>query len=692
METRKAKHFIKIATMVLLTAVPLVFSFSFYDYYNTPKYFIYYTFICLCFPLALYTAFFQKETKKILLSPIGICGWIYVFFLLIAALASRSISISLKSYFETLSYIIAFLIWTISLEKKDTHSYIKAICYSGFLVALYSLFQHTGYELPWITELSSEGIKMRSVSSMGNPAFLAGYLAMIAPLYLYLFLWDLLNANKVPFDKISFNTVKHYIYPSMWVVCAIAVFLTYTRGSWVAFFISHIVLSILIAKYLWKENKKLIIGFVVLISMVISIIIIYDKTKDQRYEWYTLSNRLITLKNIESIYSSRLYAWKAALEIFKDNPLAGTGPGTFPYSYLKYRSFEPLDKRAANLFLSSCHNHFLETASSSGIGGLLSFCSLILMTLYCTIVLFIRKSGIEKIQWSCILTSLIAYIIHIIFLFPTISYEILWWFLLSLITMEYNEIHPTVGSQINNKKGDIRKNQKKESLSSLSLSQITILALATMISIVFLVFNTLNSLSDYYLNRALKVGSAGDYKTAMTLYDSAIAYRPSNASLYLYKARYLEDSLRMSGMNKEIADEVIILYSRAIQINPLDPYVWVNEGRFYQYLAEQGDTSSISKAEEAYNKAIALDPFNFLNYNYIATLYIMINQPEKSLQSFNKSISLYDSSELVHYNMAVLYLSQKNILLSKKHVEKALLLNPNYEKAKKLLYLIEKDQ
>lgn len=689
----KAKHFIKVATYMLMVVVPLVFSFSFFDSYGTPKYFFFYTFLCFCAPFAGYVIIIQKDTRRLFLSLIGICILCYGLSLLIATLASQSLSVSIKVLLETFGYFIAYGIWIVSLERKDIVFYIKSICYTGFFVSLYALLQHTGLDLPGVSELTQEGIKMRSLSSLGNPTFLAGYLVMVAPLYLYLFFNENLYVTKDFRKKSAFSiTLKSLLYPVMWIICAVAIFLTYTRGSWIAFFLSHIMLFILVVKELWKYNKKYIMSFFIMLTLVIAIVIVYDRMKDQRYEWFTLSNRLATLKNIDVIYSSRLYAWKAACEIFRDHPVVGTGLGTFPYAYLQYRYVEPADKRSANQYMNSCHNYFLELTSSCGISGVLTFCALIVAALYCTTKLIYNEIKTERLKWMCILSSIIAYLIHIVFLFPTISYEVLWWFLLSIITVEYKYHFPGVQIQEEQNKKGTKKRLKKTLLINLTFSQLALVFLILLISLFIFIVTIQSTLADCYLNKALRVGSTGNFSTAIAFFNTAITNQSENPSLYLYKARYLENSLHTAGMNKEMTDEVINLYKKSAKLNPLDPYVWVNMGRFYQLLSEQGDKSFISNAEEAYSKAITLDPYNFLNYNYIATLYTMAGENEKALQNFNKSLSLYDKSELVHYNLGVFFWRQKNIILSKNHVERALQINPNYKKAKELLQIIECDK
>ncbi|MFN7138079.1 MAG: O-antigen ligase family protein [Limisphaerales bacterium] len=81
---------------------------------------------------------------------------------------------------------------------------------------------------------------------------------------------------------------------------------------------------------------------------------------------------------------ARFDYWSAAWQIFKANPVLGSGPGTFSVEYLKIKSPE---SEMARL----CHNDYLEQASDSGLIGFLSFTGLILGSL-----LYLYRYRIEK--------------------------------------------------------------------------------------------------------------------------------------------------------------------------------------------------------------------------------------------------------------------------------------------------------
>jgi O-antigen ligase len=72
--------------------------------------------------------------------------------------------------------------------------------------------------------------------------------------------------------------------------------------------------------------------------------------------------------------SARLDYWRAALQIAKENPVLGTGPGTFSVPYRKIKAPESEMTRLV-------HNNYLEQASDSGVVGFLAYSWMILGSL-----------------------------------------------------------------------------------------------------------------------------------------------------------------------------------------------------------------------------------------------------------------------------------------------------------------------
>ena len=98
---------------------------------------------------------------------------------------------------------------------------------------------------------------------------------------------------------------------------------------------------------------------------------------------------------------ARFTYWSAAVQTFRDNPILGTGPGTFSVAF---RKIKPPDAEMAKL----THNDYLEQASDSGIVGALTFVGFVLGSL----ALLYRRSASRGWGYLLLWLGLLAWAVH----------------------------------------------------------------------------------------------------------------------------------------------------------------------------------------------------------------------------------------------------------------------------------------
>ena len=79
------------------------------------------------------------------------------------------------------------------------------------------------------------------------------------------------------------------------------------------------------------------------------------------------------LKALAYSIKSRSIIWDGAVEIFKDYPLLGAGPGNFRIYFPQYRSDDYFQHEISNVTLYA-HNYFLDLLAETGLLGLGAFC------------------------------------------------------------------------------------------------------------------------------------------------------------------------------------------------------------------------------------------------------------------------------------------------------------------------------
>jgi hypothetical protein len=166
---------------------PLFFYTQTHDQFELPK------LLLLAFILAaLLTLHFFKFTVHLPKDGLSICLILFFGTQLFASLPPFSLSWTtslLGDYenFSGLATLAVYLLWFLILAQFLTVARIeKTLLFSllaGLLSSLYAVVQHFGFDfIPWNPE---SVIASREFAALGNPNFLAAYLAMVIPFALW---------------------------------------------------------------------------------------------------------------------------------------------------------------------------------------------------------------------------------------------------------------------------------------------------------------------------------------------------------------------------------------------------------------------------------------------------------------------------------------------------------------------------
>ena len=123
-------------------------------------------------------------------------------------------------------------------------------------------------------------------------------------------------------------------------------------------------------------------------------------------------------------------------------------------------------------------------------------------------------------------------------------------------------------------------------------------------------------------------------------------------------------------VKSKITEEMVRLYSKAIELDPDFGWAYNNRGNTY------ADLKQYEKAIEDYNKAIELDPEEALAYNNRGTRYADLKQYEKAIEDYNKAIELDPEYALAYYNRGNRYADLKQYEKAIEDYNKAIELDP----------------
>lgn len=319
--------------------------------------------IALIFSFVILAANFKKTEadKKFHLKEIPLIFPISLFLLItfISSFFSPAPLESVTEWTRLLSifslYILGYLI--VKTEKNLTRL-LKVIIVSAIIpsvFALYQFFTQTGITVPF------EGIYNRIYGTFAHPNLFAYYL--IIPLSLSLFLPAAMENKKIA--KIILAIVAVFLF--------MLLFLTYTRGAWLAFIIAVIFISL--ASF--RKYGKFLVAIFLIIAFSYSLIEPVNKRV----------NDLIF--NPYSSIRWRLSLWQDSFNYAKEKPLLGHGTGMAKDLILK--------KRGYKFGSADPHNDYLKIALENGLLGLLSYFFLIIY-LFATLLKKFRKAESQNIK------------------------------------------------------------------------------------------------------------------------------------------------------------------------------------------------------------------------------------------------------------------------------------------------------
>jgi len=306
--------------------------------------------------------------------------------------------------------IYLFLLQVFFKEKKDWLFFLKLNLIASVLVSLYGLVQKFN-----ILPVFEAGIG-RVASTIGNAAFLAGYLLVAIGLGIYYY-----------FNEEN----KNYRYLALAAsgLNLIVLLLTSTRGAILGAGLAVLAFFILNAIFLSGKVRKY--SLITLISVALIFGAFYFFRSNFVGSKIEFINRMATISIADGSVNNRLLVWRMALKDFKFHPYFGIGLENFEVIYNKY--FTP---DISENWFDRTHNVYLDQLMAGGIFGLAAYLAILFYLFY---RLFkIRREDYYK--FAVLFCLLIAYGVHNFFVFDTLNTSFLYFFLIGLISFKPTEV------------------------------------------------------------------------------------------------------------------------------------------------------------------------------------------------------------------------------------------------------------
>ncbi len=245
--------------------------------------------------------------------------------------------------------------------KNQALFLLYCLMFIGTFLALWGMIRYVG------SSPSARKIAYELTSTYKNSNHIAAYLEMVIPLSIVIIFLDMHIGQRI--------FVGYCLF-----MMAVAFVLTLSRGGWFSLLCALALMGLMGLKDCNRSNLAKRTIPIILLGGVGLIVIVGFGFKSVNYQ---LSSFFVQKrkKEIES-FNGRTFVWKATLDLIRDYPVLGTGPGTFPYVYEKYLK-KYFNRRIGDEY---AHSEYLWVMSEWGIVS-------ILLVIWMQIIIFKESIG-----------------------------------------------------------------------------------------------------------------------------------------------------------------------------------------------------------------------------------------------------------------------------------------------------------
>jgi len=201
-------------------------------------------------------------------------------------------------------------------------------------------------------------------------------------------------------------------------IILVGLFFSYTRAAWLSVLLA-VVIGFLV-RFKINFNFLLAVGFSVLIVIFFKWDSIQQELARNKHEHTTESfdERLQSAANVTTDASNleRINRWSCAIEMFKERPIVGFGPGTYAFEYAPFQEPENLTIISTNFGdMGNAHSEYLGALSEMGLLGLTAFLLIVIAIFYEGVTLYQQWPSHDKKNRVMIMgyvLSLSTYFIH----------------------------------------------------------------------------------------------------------------------------------------------------------------------------------------------------------------------------------------------------------------------------------------
>lgn len=638
------------------------------------------------------------ELKKVYIFIAGLV----VFFtgILISSLvkSSDSAGIPLQMFATLITAIASFLVLMRASPDGVLKKSLYAIFSSAAIVVLWGLPSHFGYDPTcllfrgtfdvscWTSDFQP---KVRIFSTLGQPAWLAAYLAILLPILAGFFIN--FTKGKSLLEIKSRNGIPALGYITAFFLFYLALLYTQSRAAIPAFWIILLILAVF---YFWfylkpsfnKKKPALDFKAAVLLLVLTAGITFFAGQPFGQLNKFTLQG--ITSRFSKPVATApaekpavttpvvssgelggtdsgtiRLLVWRGAIDIWKNNPVFGTGLETYAFAYYKHRPAAHNLTSEAKYLYNKAHNEYLNYLATTGTVGIATYLFMIGGFLFISLK-HVYKNRKKLTGKDFLAVSIIGgygtILITNFFGFSVVMVNILFYLIPAFVFMllgliNYDKAYSVAFS-------------KKETYAFNIPQKISVGAVALLtLYLLFNLSNYWNADRKYYFG--LNFDRAGDYQKAYTFLKNAVDQRPGEPVFrdeFAYNNAVLGSAiLAQAQQQKENQEQNIQIGKQLIEgaINQTNQITaqYPNNIVFLKtkvrifYTLGQIDQSYLLQALAAIKKVAELAPTDADAFYNLGVLYGQTGDAKMAVKTLENTIKLKHDYSNAYYALGIFY-------------------------------------
>lgn len=360
----------------------------------------------ILFGLMVYLLMMQVKSniipKYVWKNPIVWAVLFYLFWIFITSITSSNPVTSFKFLLSKLWFIIPLLFFAPKVfEKRRNIRWFLWLFSIAMIIAIsYTLMVHASYGFG---EKESHWVMWPFFK---DHTIYGALVAFITPLIFGIYLSK------------KHSALIQLVLIGLISIVLIGLFFSYTRAAWLSIIASIMVWGAIRfkIKFSWLASAAVIVGLIVWFSWDN----IQMELERNKFEHTTeeFGERLQSATNVTTDASNleRLNRWSCAIEMFKERPVFGFGPGTYSFEYARFQEPENLTIISTNFGnMGNAHSEYLGPLSESGLLGMISVLLFVAAIFYKGITLYIKWPHEDKemrVFLMVMIMSLVTYFVH----------------------------------------------------------------------------------------------------------------------------------------------------------------------------------------------------------------------------------------------------------------------------------------